>query len=78
MQTASLPNCLCALEEEDLRHRFLILYGTQPPPRLAAAYGVPGARARNALEFATALREAIERGGPGLIEVPDEWRYLRE
>jgi acetolactate synthase-1/2/3 large subunit len=45
--------------------------------QLAAAYGVPGVRARSAGEFAAALREAIERGGPGLIEVPDEWRYLR-
>jgi acetolactate synthase-1/2/3 large subunit len=45
--------------------------------QLAAAYGVPGVRARDAAEFGVALREAIERGGPGLIEVPDEWRYLR-
>src|ERR1700674_2273683 len=45
MQTASLPNRLCALEEEDLRHRFLILYGTQPPPRLARDLFVPGDRA---------------------------------
>jgi acetolactate synthase-1/2/3 large subunit len=45
--------------------------------QLAAAYGVPGTRARNPVEFATALREVIGREGPGLIEVPDEWRYLR-
>ncbi len=45
--------------------------------QLAAAYGVPGVRARNAAEFAAALREAIARGGPALIEVPDEWRSLR-
>jgi acetolactate synthase-1/2/3 large subunit len=45
--------------------------------QLAAAYGVPGARARNAEEFAAALWEAMRRGGPGLIEVPDEWRSLR-
>lgn len=45
--------------------------------QLAAAFGVPGARARNAEEFAAALREAIGRGGPGLIEVPDAWRSLR-
>jgi acetolactate synthase I/II/III large subunit len=45
--------------------------------QLAAAYGVPAARARNEEEFRAALRQAIGRGGPGLIEVPDEWRYLR-
>jgi acetolactate synthase-1/2/3 large subunit len=45
--------------------------------RLAEAYGVPAARARTAAEFAATLREAIGRGGPGLIEVPDEWRSLR-
>jgi acetolactate synthase-1/2/3 large subunit len=45
--------------------------------QLAAAYGVPGVRVRDAAEFATALRTAIARGGPGVIEVPDEWRYLR-
>ena len=42
---ASLPNCLCALEEEDLRHRFLVLYGIQPPRRLARDLFVPGDRA---------------------------------
>jgi acetolactate synthase-1/2/3 large subunit len=44
---------------------------------LAEAYRVPAVRARNAAEFARALRDAMARGGPGLIEVPDEWRYLR-
>jgi acetolactate synthase-1/2/3 large subunit len=45
--------------------------------QLAAAYGVPSARARNEAEFARALHQAIQRGGPGLIEVPDDWRDLR-
>ena len=25
-----------------------------------------------------ALREALDRDGPSLIEVPDQWRYLRD
>jgi thiamine pyrophosphate-dependent acetolactate synthase large subunit-like protein len=45
--------------------------------KLAEAFGVPAVRVRDAAEFAAALREAIGRGGPGLIEVPDEWRSLR-
>ena len=45
--------------------------------KLAEAYGVPGRRARNAGEVAAALRESIGRGGPSVIEVPDEWRSLR-
>ncbi len=45
---------------------------------LAGAFGVPGCRATNAEELTVALREAIARTGPSLIEVPDSWRYLRE
>jgi acetolactate synthase-1/2/3 large subunit len=45
--------------------------------KLGEAYGVPAARTRHAAEFAAALRAAIRRGGPGVIEVPDDWRYLR-
>ena len=44
---------------------------------LASAFGVPGRRAADAASFALALREALPRQGPSLIEVPDEWRYLR-
>ena len=44
---------------------------------LAQAYGIPARRASNAVDFANVLREAITRDGPSLIEVPDEWRYLR-
>ncbi len=46
--------------------------------RLAEAYGVPARRVRDAAELAAALREAIERGGSSLIDVPDKWRYLRQ
>ncbi len=46
--------------------------------QLAAAYGVPTVRVREAEGFAAALRVAIGRGGPGLIEVEDEWRSLRD
>jgi acetolactate synthase-1/2/3 large subunit len=45
--------------------------------KLAEAYGIPARRAPTAAEFAAALREAIRRGGPALIEVPDRWRDLR-
>jgi acetolactate synthase I/II/III large subunit len=45
---------------------------------LAAAYGVPAARARTAEELGAAVRAALDRGGPSLIEVPDRWRFLRD
>jgi thiamine pyrophosphate-dependent acetolactate synthase large subunit-like protein len=45
--------------------------------QLAAAYRVPAVRVHEAEGFAAALRQAIGRGGPGLIEVVDEWRDLR-
>jgi acetolactate synthase-1/2/3 large subunit len=44
---------------------------------LAQAYGVKGLRVRSANEFADALRQAIQHGGPFVIEVVDSWRYLR-
>jgi acetolactate synthase-1/2/3 large subunit len=45
--------------------------------RLAESFGVPATRAPTAPVFAEALRDALKRNGPSLIEVPDEWRYLR-
>src|SRR5262249_9589283 len=39
--------------------------------QLAAAYGVPGSRADGPDELRAAVREALERPGPSLIEVPD-------
>jgi acetolactate synthase-1/2/3 large subunit len=47
-------------------------------PRLAAAYGVPGRQARSPEELTAAVREALDRDGPSLIEVPDRWRFLRD
>ena len=44
---------------------------------LAAAFGLPARRAADATAFRTALREAMAQPGPFLIEVPDQWRYLR-
>ena len=44
---------------------------------LAAAYGVPARRAGDAASFTAALREALQQSGPFVIEVPDQWRYLR-
>jgi acetolactate synthase-1/2/3 large subunit len=45
--------------------------------KLADAYGLPGVRVNGQAEFASALRNALARRGPSLIEVPDEWRSLR-
>jgi thiamine pyrophosphate-dependent acetolactate synthase large subunit-like protein len=45
--------------------------------KLAEAHSVPGRQVRDATQFAVVLREAITRGGPTLIEIPDEWRSLR-
>jgi len=45
--------------------------------RLAEAYGLPGTRAHGPDEFARAMRQALGRRGPSLIEVPDECRSLR-
>ncbi len=46
--------------------------------KLAEAYGVPACRARNSDELSAAVRVALDRDGPSLIEVPDQWRFLRD
>jgi thiamine pyrophosphate-dependent acetolactate synthase large subunit-like protein len=46
--------------------------------KFAAAFDVPGRRATNPDELDSAVREALGRDGPSLIEVPDRWRYLRD
>lgn len=45
---------------------------------LAAAYGIPAARARTPEELLAAVAAALDRDGPSLIEVPDDWRFLRD
>jgi len=45
---------------------------------LAAAFGVPGHRARTAEELRGAIRSCLDHGGPALVEVPDRWRFLRD
>jgi acetolactate synthase-1/2/3 large subunit len=45
---------------------------------LAQAYGVPAHRATTPEELEKAVRKALNRDGPALIEVPDRWRYLRD
>jgi acetolactate synthase I/II/III large subunit len=46
--------------------------------KLADAYGVPGSRVRTPDELRTAVGAALDRDGPSLIEVPDDWRFLRD
>jgi thiamine pyrophosphate-dependent acetolactate synthase large subunit-like protein len=46
--------------------------------QLAAAFGVPACRAPDAESLRHALRAALDRPGPTLIEVPDQWRPIRE
>jgi thiamine pyrophosphate-dependent acetolactate synthase large subunit-like protein len=46
--------------------------------QLAAAYQVPGSRVSGPDELRTAVHRALDRGGPTLIEVPDQWRFLRD
>jgi acetolactate synthase-1/2/3 large subunit len=45
---------------------------------LAAAFGVPALRATTPDESRAAIRQALARQGPSLIEVPDDWRFLRD
>ncbi len=45
---------------------------------LAAAFGVPGHRVSSPETLRAAVRESLARGGPSLIEVPDQWRFLRD
>lgn len=44
---------------------------------LAESFGVPATRVRDAPTLAEALRVALGRAGPSLIEVPDTWRPIR-
>src|SRR6185503_15664514 len=46
--------------------------------RLAGSFGVNAERAHNAQGLSEALRNALARGGPTLIDVPDHWRSIRE
>jgi acetolactate synthase I/II/III large subunit len=46
--------------------------------QLADAYGVAGSRVSGPADLHTALQAALERQGPTLIEVPDQWRFLRD
>ena len=46
--------------------------------RLADAYDIPATRLHDADSLAKALRAALERPGPSLIEVPDQWRSHRD
>jgi acetolactate synthase-1/2/3 large subunit len=45
--------------------------------KLAAAYDVPAARARDPDALRRAVQDALDRAGPSLIEVPDQWRPIR-
>ena len=54
------------------------IFGNGGGESLAAAYGVPGHRAHSADELAAAVRQSLSHAGPSLIEVPDQWRFLRD
>jgi acetolactate synthase-1/2/3 large subunit len=45
--------------------------------RLGEAFGVPAVRVADRDSFASALRQALGRHGPALIEITDEWRNHR-
>jgi acetolactate synthase I/II/III large subunit len=45
---------------------------------LAAAFGVPSHRATSPDQLRAAVRESLARHGPSLIEIPDQWRFLRD
>jgi thiamine pyrophosphate-dependent acetolactate synthase large subunit-like protein len=45
--------------------------------KFAESFGVPATRAADAEAFSAALCSALNRSGPSLIEVPDQWRSLR-
>lgn len=40
--------------------------------KLAESFGIPAVRVANETEFGAALRQAVAKGGPALIEVPSE------
>jgi acetolactate synthase-1/2/3 large subunit len=46
--------------------------------QLAGSFRVPAHRAHTASEFSVALRQTLAEHGPSLIEVPDDWRFLRD
>jgi acetolactate synthase-1/2/3 large subunit len=45
--------------------------------QLAQVFGIPARRIGDAASFAATLREALAQRGPFVIEIPDQWRYLR-
>ncbi len=45
---------------------------------LAAAYHVAAERVGDASALQSAVRRALDRGGPSVIELPDRWRTFRE
>jgi acetolactate synthase-1/2/3 large subunit len=45
---------------------------------LAAAYGVPASRVNGPDALRAAVQVALDRDGPSLIEIPDQWRFLRD
>jgi acetolactate synthase-1/2/3 large subunit len=46
--------------------------------QLAAAYGVTGRRVSGPDELRAAVGAALDRDGPSVIEIPDQWRFLRD
>ena len=67
------------IQDRDHEGRYLDVELNNPDfLALAAAYQVPARRVSGPDELRTAIQEALDRGGPSLIEVPDRWRFLRD
>jgi len=47
-------------------------------PQLAASFGIQGSKVSSPDEFRIAIRDALAHDGPSLIEIPDQWRFLRD
>jgi acetolactate synthase-1/2/3 large subunit len=67
-----------AIQRNHHEDRSIDVYLNNPDfVKLGESFGMPSCRARNAEEFAIAVRQALHREGPSLIEVPSQWRSLR-
>ncbi len=47
-------------------------------PLLAASFGIQASKVNSPDDFRAMLRRALAHDGPSLIEIPDQWRFLRD